>query len=112
MIGKYFIAIGFIHLSIIHHPSSIIIFVSMKKGKKIEVAVRMRPLIYEYEDEGTWNINEDTRKVTSLPRHHSLRPNSHLNEDGTMRRGKSKVELNNIYEFGLDYVFKDHHSNW
>lgn len=84
----------------------------MKKGKKIEVAVRMRPLIYEYEDEGTWNINEDTRKVTSLPRHHSLRPNSHLNEDGTMRRGKSKVELNNIYEFGLDYVFKDHHSNW
>jgi len=30
----------------------------MKKNKKIEVAVRMRPLIYEYEDVEVWSINE------------------------------------------------------
>lgn len=28
-----------------------------------------------------------------------------------MTRKKSKVEMNNIYEFGLDYVFKDSNSN-
>ena len=30
----------------------------MKKSKKIEVAVRMRPLLYEYEDVEAWTVNE------------------------------------------------------
>jgi hypothetical protein len=50
--------------------------------------------------------------VTSLPRSQALRNNSNfLSEEGLGRR-KSKVELNNIYEFALDHVFRDSHSNW
>lgn len=87
----------------------------MKKSKKIEVAVRMRPLIYEYEDVEAWIANEESKKVTSLPKSQMLKNNSNsLNEDSTFGpiRKKSKVEMNNIYEFALDYVFKDTHSNW
>jgi hypothetical protein len=29
-----------------------------KNNKKIEVAVRLRPLIYEYEDVEAWCVNE------------------------------------------------------
>jgi hypothetical protein len=72
----------------------------MKKSKKIEVAVRIRPLIYEYEDIEAWSVNEQSNKVSSLPRSQALRNNSNmLNEDmtGGIARKKSKVEMNNIY---------------
>jgi hypothetical protein len=49
----------------------------MKKNKRIEVAVRMRPLIYEYEDVEAWTINEESRKVCSLPRQ-GLKNNSNI----------------------------------
>jgi hypothetical protein len=89
----------------------------MKKpqNKKIEVAVRLRPLIYEYEDVEAWCVSEDEKKITSLPHSHPLRNNSSiLNDDypvPTPARKKSKIELNNVYEFTCDYVFRDCHTN-
>jgi hypothetical protein len=85
-----------------------------KTNKKIEVAVRLRPLIYEYEDVEAWCVSEDDKKITSLPHSHPLRNNSSiLNEDytPTPARKKSKIELNNVYEFACDYVFRDCHTN-
>jgi len=80
----------------------------MKKTKKIEVAVRMRPLLQEFEDIEAWTVNEEQGRVSSIPKGQVGRGGI---EEGLGRR-KSKVEMNNIYEFSLDYVFKDIHSNW
>ena len=82
----------------------------MKKGKKIEVAVRMRPLIYEWEDGEAWDISEQASRVSSLPHAQALKQNSSIvGEEGPRR--KSKVEQNNIYEFACDYAFPSGHSN-
>ena len=88
-------------------------YIVMKKNKRIEVAVRMRPLIYEYEDVEAWVVHEDSRKVSSLPRGQPPRNSSHIlgEEPAPLLRKKSKVEMNNIYEFPLDYVFKDSQTN-
>ena len=64
-----------------------------KNSKKIEVAVRLRPLIYEYEDVEAWCVNEEQKLITSLPRH-PLR----AQPQEAPPRQKSKVELNNIYD--------------
>ena len=82
----------------------------MKKGKKIEVAVRMRPLIYEYEDSEAWDINEQSSRVSSLPHAQALKQNSSIVGEEAFRR-KSKVEQNNIYEFTCDYAFQSNHPN-
>lgn len=86
----------------------------MKKAKKIEVAVRMRPLLYEYEDAEAWCIHQHNNKISSLPRSQALKNNSSIiNEDSTLpiNRRKSKVEASNVYEFTCDHVFRDTHSN-
>lgn len=78
------------------------------------MAVRLRPLIYEYEDVEAWCVSEDDKRITSIPHTHPLRNNSSiLNEDfiPTPARKKSKIELSNVYEFTCDYVFRDSHTN-
>ena len=66
----------------------------MKKNKKIEVAVRMRPLLYEYEDVEAWTVNEEAGKVASLPKSQVLRNNSNiLNEDSGLGLGRKKSKV-------------------
>lgn len=68
----------------------------------------MRPLLKEFEDIEAWTINEEQGKVSSLPKNQMGKV---AIEEGLARK-KSKVEMNNIYEFTLDHVFRDIHSNW
>lgn len=64
-----------------------------KKQKKVEVAVRLRPLIYEYEDVEAWSVNSEWKRITSLSK---LGMKSNINlmnqwQEESVGKRKSKV---------------------
>jgi hypothetical protein len=38
----------------------------MKKGEKIKVCIRVRPLLSPYEDEEVWGVDEKENKIQSM----------------------------------------------
>ena len=45
---------------------------SKNLNKNIEVAVRMRPILQEFEDQEVWEINHDNNKIISVNNPHIL----------------------------------------
>lgn len=65
-------------------------------SQKVQVAVRMRPLLNEFEDEAAWLVDERSHTVSSLPRRQSA-------NDSFTKKRHSESFCN--YAFSFDYVF-------
>ena len=93
------------------------------KPKTIEVAVRMRPLLQQFEDEEAWSIDFHKKTIESLSRNNDSFALHNITNISTSSGGLHKksmkhakaisgiqsVEKNNQYEFMCDYAFGPDH---
>lgn len=80
-----------------------------KQIKRVEVAIRMRPLLTLFEDEEAWIVNSSLNKISSIPQQQILKNITNLS-DTTMKK-KTAVESSNFYEFSCDYAFDKNSTN-